>query len=169
MKKLIYLIIILLLLSPFAYRGAKKAYYNYLNYQAKQLEGSNVTNLVAYDINKKVYSFKDLKGKEIVIIFWASWCKTCIDEMPKIQKFYKNLNKDTILISALVDKKGEDARRVIKKYNINYPVIVNNTKNLEFFKYFKITHTPSIWIVDKNGTILAQNLLHIDSVLKVLK
>jgi thiol-disulfide isomerase/thioredoxin len=170
--KAIIIVVILALLMPFAYKGAKKLYYSYLAYEAKKYEGRSVLNISGKDISGKRYNLNDFKGKNIVIVFWATWCKTCIEEMPKINKFYKNLDKNTILISSLADKNLNKAKELIKLNSIKYPVIVDKN-NLgmdgEFNKFFKITHTPSIWVIDKNGTIIAQNLLHIDEVSNFLK
>ena len=169
MKKLIILAIILLLLSPFAYKGARIVYYKYLHYKAKQLEGSEVANINIIDTDGKKYNLQDFKGKNIVLVFWASWCKYCVDEIPSIKSFYKNKPSDTILITASIDKNTKDALNAKEKYNMSYPVVLKNSKNSDFFSYFKTTQVPSIWVINKNGVIVAHNLLHISDAQKILK
>jgi thiol-disulfide isomerase/thioredoxin len=169
MKKLIIILIIGLLLSPFAYKGARVVYYKYLHYKAKQLEGAKVDSINIVDTNGRKYNLKELKGKNIVLVFWASWCNYCVDEIPSIKKFYANKKDNTLLITASIDKNSKDALNAIKEHNMSYPVVIKNSNNSEFFSYFKITQVPSIWVIDKNGVIVAQNLLHISDTQKIFK
>ncbi len=75
------------------------------------------------DMNGKTTLFSDLQGKWVLINYWASWCKTCIEEIPQINHFYKNhKNNDLALFAVNYDALPlEKQQKLIRKLNILYP------------------------------------------------
>lgn len=169
MKRVLITLAILIALMPFAYKGARYVYNYYLHYKANKLEGAKVEKIEVFDTDGKKYNFNKLKDKKVVLVFWASWCKYCIDEIPYIKEFYKNKKDDTLLITASIDKDKNSAIDAVKKYSMNYPVVIKSTQNSHFFSYFTTTQVPSIWVIDKSGKIVAHNLLHISDAQKILE
>jgi thiol-disulfide isomerase/thioredoxin len=108
-------------------------------------------------------SFKEAlsenKGNVLVVNVWATWCVPCVEEMPdliKLADYYENKNVKIISIS--IDYHEEIESKIlpfIKKYNLNFPVFVNNFENDEAFINFFNTEwsgaIPATFIYDKNG------------------
>lgn len=75
------------------------------------------------DIKGNTISFSSLKGKWILINYWAGWCTTCVDEIPELNVFYrKHLNDPVALFAVNYDGLPlYHQKRLIKKLHILYP------------------------------------------------
>jgi len=71
-------------------------------------------------------SFSSLKGKWVLINYWAGWCKTCIEEIPELNRFYhKHGDKDVALFSYNYDALPlYRQNQMIKKFHITYPSLL---------------------------------------------
>ncbi|HHT0594564.1 TPA: TlpA disulfide reductase family protein [Legionella anisa] len=73
-------------------------------------------------------SFASLKGKWVLINYWAGWCKSCIDEIPELNRFYQKHEKDPVVLFG-VNYDGlpvHKQKRLIQKFNIQYPSLVTD-------------------------------------------
>jgi thiol-disulfide isomerase/thioredoxin len=109
----------------------------------------------------KVISSKDFNGKVIVLDFWASWCKPCIeslDKLKKIQNQYKNVS--FVLIS--IDKNKQEWLKAIDKYELNEFTNLIAEENLGFkspmAQKFGLKYIPTTFIIDKNQVIVANEI-----------
>ncbi len=121
----------------------------------------------------KKWSLRSQKGKNVIIVFWASWCSDCVKETPLVIESAKLLQNDpdTMLVSVNLDKDPDKARSFIKEKGITYPVILDEKKlegNSDFGKAFDIYGIPSIWVIDKEGMIKGQRLRHIEEAIEML-
>jgi thiol-disulfide isomerase/thioredoxin len=68
-------------------------------------------------------SFSSLKGKWVLINYWAGWCKTCIDEIPEFNRFYRKHAKDKVALFAVNYDAlpSQKQNSLIRKLNIQYP------------------------------------------------
>lgn len=80
------------------------------------------------DTHGKSTALSELKGKWVFINYWAGWCPSCIEEIPELNRFYKNHQKDPVVLYAvnydglaLFEQQG-----LIGKYGINYPSLIKN-------------------------------------------
>jgi len=105
------------------------------------------------DQNGKEISLSSLKGKAVVINFWATWCPPCREEIPGFIKVYNRLkDKGVELVGISLDREGwEVVRPFLKKYEINYPVVVGDRELTE--AYGGIRGIPTTFFVDRNGNI----------------
>jgi len=114
-------------------------------------------------------SLKYLKGKVVVIDFWATWCGPCIRVIPTLIEEYNNLKDKGLVIIGFtklygmyrdnVENKGKVNReeeialtkKFIKRNKINYPIAISNEgRDLE--KY-RITGIPTMIFINKKGNI----------------
>ena len=98
-------------------------------------------------------SIQDLRGKVVIINFWASWCKPCEQEASDLRQaweFYKPSSNVVFIGADYVDTEPE-ARVYLKKFGITYP----NGPDLatKISQYFRIKGVPETYFVDKNGVL----------------
>ena len=96
---------------------------------------------------------EDLRGKVVVINFWASWCKPCEQEAAELEqawKEYQPTGKVIFLGADYVDTEPE-ARVYLKKFGITYP----NGPDLatRISQYFRIKGVPETYFVDQEGVL----------------
>ncbi|MFJ1268700.1 TlpA disulfide reductase family protein [Legionella lytica] len=74
------------------------------------------------DIQGQDISFSSLKGKWVLINYWAGWCKTCVEEIPELNRFYRKHERDSVLFAVNYDALPLDKQhRLVRKLNIQYP------------------------------------------------
>jgi len=96
----------------------------------------------------------DLRGKVVLINFWASWCRYCDAEMPSLQAFYERYSQDGFVIIGLND--GEDrgtAVGYIQKKNLTFPIVLDESKDVT--RMYRVTGIPTSFLIDKNGVIVS--------------
>ncbi len=115
----------------------------------------------------KIIALSSLRGKMVLIDFWASWCPPCRRENPAVVSIYqhfkdkkfKNGNSFTIY-SVSCDMNKEAWVNAIRSDNLTWENHVSDLKGweAEATYIYKISAIPSNFLIDGNGIILAQNI-----------
>ena len=94
----------------------------------------------------------DLKGKILLIDFWASWCLPCKDAFPILNEIQKEYSKkDVIIVGINVDRDKKSMSRFLKKNNCDFLVLHDASKDL--VSKIDIKSLPTSFIVAPNGII----------------
>ena len=97
------------------------------------------------------------KGKYVLADFWASWCKPCYVEMPRLKELYKRYNgPDFIILGVAVSDNPEDSRKAIRDNDLPWKQILG-TGNVAIESY-GINAIPHVILFGPDGTILRRNL-----------
>lgn len=92
-----------------------------------------------------------LKGKVVVVNFWASWCDPCREEAPTLEQTWQAWkDKNVVFLGADIDDPESDARAFLKEFNVTYPngPVPDSVKN-----DYGLLGQPETFIVDGNGNI----------------
>ena len=99
-------------------------------------------------------SLRDLRGKVVVLNFWASWCAPCRDEAPMLERWHRRIaaRGGTVLGVDALDA-TDDAREFVRRFGITYP----NVRDVsgERLKPFGIAAYPETFVIDRAGRIAA--------------
>jgi thiol-disulfide isomerase/thioredoxin/tetratricopeptide (TPR) repeat protein len=107
-------------------------------------------NLNLSDLNGRVWTATDFRGKVTLIDVWASWCGPCTAELPHIQELYDKVKtrRDVQLVTLDVDENPGLADLFVRQNHFTFPVLIAE----EYFAQIQPPLTvPRTWIVDKNG------------------
>lgn len=112
------------------------------DFELKTVEGNSI-------------KLSSLKGKKVILNFWATWCPPCRQEMPDMEKFYTK-NKDSgieiLAINLLqTEKSRADVPTFIQDFGITFPVVVDEQGSVG--KLYKVSPIPASFIIDSEGVI----------------
>ena len=98
-------------------------------------------------------SLASLKGKVVMVNFWATWCVPCRQEMPHLQALYERYNSLGFeLLAVNVEKnKEEEVRRWLAETPVTFPVLFDPAN--EVTKLYKVQTMPSTVLVARDGTM----------------
>lgn len=110
-------------------------------------------------VENKQVNLSDFKGKYVLLDFWATWCKNCIAEIPNLKNAHQKFSGDDFeVVSICVDRAVSKPtwKRIIKQYQTNWPQLYDSTGKTA--EAYGIEFFPTIFLLDKNGEIIAKNL-----------
>ena len=99
-----------------------------------------------------------LKGKGVVLNFWASWCIPCKDEAPLLQAAWEE-HRDRGLVIVGIDAQDfrADARKFVDRFGLTYPVVYDG-KGSTLGRY-GITGFPETYFVDRQGRLVGEEIV----------
>jgi cytochrome c biogenesis protein CcmG, thiol:disulfide interchange protein DsbE len=91
-----------------------------------------------------------LRGKAVVLNFWASWCVPCKEEAPEIEKLWRQFRSRGVVVVGVDSKDAtEDARSFMRRYGITYPVVHDGGGNL--WGPYGVTGVPETRLISRTG------------------
>lgn len=98
-------------------------------------------------------SLASLRGKAVVLNFWASWCAPCKDEAPLLEAAWERYRDQGIVVLGIdAQDFRSDAKRFIRRYGITYPN-VHDGEGSTLGRY-GVTGFPETWFLDREGRIV---------------
>ncbi len=112
------------------------------------------------DINNKPQKLSELLKKGPVLVdFWATWCKPCLEALPSIEKIHQTYSKKGLQVLAIsIDdaKNRAKVRPLIKSAGYSFTVLYD--ENMEVRKSFGGTSVPLTILIDQDGSIIYNHL-----------
>lgn len=152
------LILVVLVVSAMllvGYRMAARSNGNGATTSGPAAKGQPAPEFALQSIEGKTVRLSDLKGKAVLVNFWATWCQPCKIEMPwfvELQKQYANEGLVVLGISVDEDASTEDLTKFAKDLGVNYPILLAKDHVEE--NYGGIQFLPVTIFVGRDGKIV---------------
>jgi thiol-disulfide isomerase/thioredoxin len=118
----------------------------------KPWTGKQTPELSRPDLSGKVVDLKDLRGKVVVVNFWATWCEPCREEMPSLARLRERFQGRPLEV--LTVNYGEGTTRIrdfLQRQNISLPVLLDPEK--EAALAWRAGGLPITFLVDRQGKV----------------
>lgn len=97
-------------------------------------------------------SLAQLKGKVVMLNFWASWCGPCRQEMPLLEQMHKRYSAlGFTLVGVNVDANSKDAEDWLSKTPVSFPVLFDRESKVS--KLYDVSAMPSTVFIDRQGNV----------------
>jgi len=113
--------------------------------------GQPTPDLKMTDLQGNAVSLADLKGKKIVLDFWATWCPPCKEMIPDLVALRQSYAPDQLVILGISNEPIDRLNKFAKDYQMNYPVVPHSGPMPD--PYSKVTGLPTTFFIDSTGVI----------------
>jgi len=105
------------------------------------------------EIAGKPGHLSDLRGKVVVLNFWATWCPPCIEETPSLNKLQKYIeSRGGVVLGVSVDEDAAAYEKFLKDYDVIFPTFREPTRKVALDYGTPIF--PDTYIIDRHGKIV---------------
>jgi peroxiredoxin len=107
------------------------------------------------DLSGKNVHLADLRGKVVMVEFWATWCPPCRASIPEIERLHRNYQgKGLVTLGISVDEGGwDEVSAFARDAGISYTILKGDE---EVMSEYMVRAIPATFLVDKNGMIVKQ-------------
>lgn len=114
--------------------------------------GDTAPDFVLLDENGRKHQLSDYKGQGVLVNFWATYCKYCVEEMALFEKMYEKHKDDGLQILAVnIGETDMVIKRFLESNDLSFPIL--NDKNQEVVNAYGVNPLPVTFLIDKKGTI----------------
>jgi TonB family protein len=120
---------------------------------AGELTGHEATDFTLKDLDGREVNLQKLRGKVVVLDFWATWCVPCLVELPHIEKLHNELKDRGVVFLGINDEEPETARDFMKGKGYTFASLIDTNK--EVGGKYAIEVIPQTIVIDKTGKVVA--------------
>jgi thiol-disulfide isomerase/thioredoxin len=111
-----------------------------------------VTPFTVTDLTGRTLSSEDLKGKVVLVNFWATWCPPCLAELPDLIALQDKYRDQLVVVGVSEDELPPDeVKRFADERKINYPVVMTTPELQKLFP--RVVALPTTFVLDPEGRV----------------
>ena len=108
------------------------------------------------DLQGNPWHLRDLRGKVVLVNFWATWCPPCRKEMPDLQALYDRYKDQGFVVVSISDEEAAKVQPFIAEQKITYPVLLDPGRKVN--DLFQVEGIPKSFVYDREGKLVAQSI-----------
>jgi peroxiredoxin len=108
------------------------------------------------DLHGKTWDLKELRGKVVLVNFWATWCPPCRSEMPDLNALYQQFKDQGFIVLAISDEDVTKVTPYIEQYHYTYPILLDPGRKVH--QAYNIEGIPKSFVYDRGGKLVAQSI-----------
>jgi peroxiredoxin len=110
------------------------------------------------DLEGRTWNLKSLRGKVVLINFWATWCPPCVKELPGLQAVYERFKDQGLVILGISNEAAPALRSFVAERKIGYPVLSDPGKKVGDLFLIPGIGIPESFLYDREGRLVDQTI-----------
>ncbi|MBU2608008.1 MAG: TlpA family protein disulfide reductase [Chloroflexi bacterium] len=108
-------------------------------------------------LDGQTFSLSGVRGKPVLLNFWATWCGPCRFEMPFLQEIYDEYsNKGLVVIAVDIGESKSDVENFMQREGLTLPALLDS--QTEVAKLYRVAAIPTTFFIDKDGIIRGRQI-----------
>ncbi|MEJ2010448.1 MAG: TlpA disulfide reductase family protein [Acidobacteriota bacterium] len=113
-------------------------------------------NFTLTDLQGRKWTLKDLRGKVVLVNFWATWCPPCRKETPDLESLYKRFKGQGFVVLGISDQAKSKVQPFARKFGVTYPLLLDPGRKVN--KLFSVEGIPVSFVYNRQGKLVAQSM-----------
>jgi len=107
-------------------------------------------------LDGKTYSLSGLRGRVVLLNFWATWCPPCRKEMPDMEKLHRAFEKQGLTVLAVSDEERDVVTGYLQKQNYTFPILLDPGRKVH--TAFAVEGIPKTFLFDREGNLVGESI-----------
>jgi peroxiredoxin len=112
--------------------------------------GAKAPDFELKTLTGETVKLSNLKGKKVMLNFWATWCPPCKAEMPAMEQFSKQMDKDVVILAVNIDPQL-DVKGFVEENKITFPIPLDVDDKVNGI--YQVLSIPTTYFIDSKGLI----------------
>ena len=108
------------------------------------------------DLSGKTWTFSEMRGKVVLVNFWATWCPPCRKEMPDLETLYQRFASQGLVVLGISDEEANKVEPFIRERKFSFPVLLDPGRKVH--EMFVVEGIPKSFVYDREGKLAAQSI-----------
>lgn len=115
-------------------------------------KGQRAPEFALPSLGGSTVALSSMKGKVVLIDFWAQWCEPCKKELPQLDRLARQYaQKGVVVVAVNIDKQRDNAARMVKQLGVTMPVLLDPAGSVA--GAYDLPKMPTSFVVDKKGIV----------------
>ncbi|MFK5925617.1 MAG: TlpA disulfide reductase family protein [Desulfuromusa sp.] len=118
------------------------------------LVGNTAPDFTLTDMQGQKVTLSQFRGKVVILNFWATWCPPCREEMPSMERLYRDLeSKGLVILAVNVEENGKKVvSQFLQKTPYSFPILLDSENVAQ--NAYGVFRFPESFIIDRNGVVV---------------
>jgi len=108
------------------------------------------------DLDGRGWSLKVLRGKVVLVNFWATWCPPCRKEIPDLDALYKQFKAGGLVVLGISDEPATKVQPFVRQEKVSYPVLLDSGRKVN--DLYSVSGIPMSFVYDRSGKLVAESM-----------
>lgn len=123
------------------------------SFSASAADKQKAADFSLQDLGGSTVTLSALKGKVVLLNFWATWCPSCVSEMPSLNKLYGEMKSRGLeIIAVSTDGSASSVRDFVETHKLRFPIVMDVDRDV--IHLYHVFSLPTSFLINKQGIVV---------------